>query len=656
MKYYLVAPLTKIVNSDGLLTYASELGIAVGQAILVPLRNRKEIAIVVSEVHKPEFEAKQVISILGDKIAVDSARLSLARFIADRYFCSLGEALSTVMPINLTKKRRAKHDTKMQIAPATKVPTLTPDQKKIYDDILKLGTGKPHLIYGVTGSGKTEIYMQLIDKVLKQGKDAIVLVPEIALTPQTEARFIERFGDTIAVIHSHLTEAEKAVTWQKIVDGEKRVVIGPRSALFAPLKNLGIVIIDEVHETSYKQEQTPRYQAVTVAEKLAELTSSYLVLGTATPKIEQYYAAESGRWNLHILNNRIVQTNMPEVEIIDMRNEYHARNRSIFSEKLQHEIIETLSGDKQVLLFINRRGMSTFVSCRDCGYVENCPNCEIPLTYHYSDNKMLCHHCDYTGAAPIICPKCKSMAIKFFGTGTEKVEAEIKKLTQEKYPIIRYDSDTTSSREAHTRMFAEVSKPGAKVIIGTQMVAKGWDLENINLIGIIGADSLINLPDFQAESRALALMIQVAGRAGRGEHPGKVLVQTYSPDSKIFHDLKTHNFTDFYRRELESRRELHYPPFAEITEILYNNESSEVAKSEITKLAERIIVKARENNLELEIVGPTPAYIPRLRGKYRWQLLLKLINTTPENISNLYNIFEQLNLKDFIINPEPEGF
>ncbi len=654
MKYYRVAPLTHLANTDGLLTYASSGDLVMGSLVTIPLRNDKKQAVVIEEATKPDFETKEISAVISAEPVIDKVHIQLAEYISKEYFCTLGEALEALLPVTFGKNRR-----KLETLEKTKLResslTLSQDQEQILTSILTTSRSKPHLLFGVTGSGKTEIYLQLIDRLLKEGKGSIVLVPEISLTPQTVARFEARFGNQVALLHSNLKETEKFRTWEEIRNGQKTVVIGPRSALFAPVKSLGAIIIDEAHESSYKQDSTPRYQTTKVAAKLAALSGSYLILGTATPTIEQMFHANDGDYILHALNNRIVQTSMPEVEIVDMRNEFHYGNRSILSETLQREIKDAIARKRQVLLFLNRRGMSTFVSCRECGHVEKCPNCDIPLTFHYSDLSMRCHHCEHRGSAPSVCPKCKSLAIKYFGSGTQKVESEIKKLISKNVRITRMDSDTTNTREAHADIFETIKSGQTDIIIGTQMIAKGWDLGNIDLVGIISADALINLPDYGANERAFGLMLQVAGRTGRGSTQGKVVVQTYNPDLQIFRYLAKHDFQGFYDETLKERQSLLYPPFSKLINLLYNDASNEEAKTQAEVLAKSLTKVLQENQINAKVVGPAPAFIPKVRGKYRWQITLKMPYETNGNFEELYKLIIQTITKGWIIDVDPNG-
>jgi len=614
MNYYEVAPLTYIGKNTNVLTYSSETDLEPGLLVRVPIRGKSVSGIILNQVVKPTFETKEITNVELEKPIISLQMLTVAAWISEYYAASLPSVLTTIIPSGVAKKRRkvvadtipAKKDSRKN---------LTTDQTDVFKDTVKGLGHKPQLLYGVTGSGKTEIYLQLIEEQLKQGKGVIVLVPEVSLTPQALERYSARFGDKVVLLHSYLLETERFAAWKQIFDDEKSIVIGSRSALFAPMPNLGLIIIDEAHESSYKQDQNPRYEATKVAEKISEITGCGLVFGTATPSIEMFYRAKQGTLDLRTLNKRIVQDKMPGIEIVDMRHEFQYGNKSIFSEKLQAEIRATLAAKGQVMLFINRRGMATFVSCRDCGYVAGCPNCDIPLTFHYNDMRLTCHHCGHTEAPPVTCPKCSSMAIKYFGSGTQKVEQEIHKLFGD-VRVSRMDHDTTQKSGAHESIYKDFESGKVDILIGTQMITKGWDIPNVRLVGIVSADSMLNYPDYRANEKAYQLITQIAGRTGRGEHEGKVVIQTYTPENPIFSAIQKHDYVLFYESEIGAREELSYPPFANLVKMLYNNDSQEKSETEANRLAELL--------REIPMIGPSPAFIPRLNSKYRYQITLKV--------------------------------
>lgn len=652
MKYYLVAPLTYIGRDSEVLTYSSEMDLKNGQAVTIPLRTKEVVGLVVGDVERPKFVTKSVTRCLYEKPVITKPMSETVTWISNYYGASMVSVLQNVVPSGIMKARRAVKD-KQTITAVEKPQELTNDQRKVFTDIESNDSKKPHLLFGVTGSGKTEVYLQLVQKTLADGKQAIILVPEIALTPQTIKRFKARFGDQVVLLHSKLKETERYRNWEQVLLGQKNVIIGSRSALFAPCDNLGLIVIDEEHENTYKQDKTPRYNASSVAEKLAAGFGAKLVYGSATPSVNLYYRALNKEVILHQLNKRIVQDEFPTTQIVDMRNEFKAGNKSIFSEKLAEQIKKTLADKKQIILFINRRGMSTFVSCRDCGHIEKCPNCDIPLTFHMGELNLKCHHCSYTKKPPVSCPACKSWAIKYFGIGTQRVEEEIQKLLGKSIKIARMDSDTTKERTSHEKMFESFKNGESDILIGTQMIAKGLDLPNVNLVGVISADTLTNLPDFTSAERTFDLLTQVAGRTGRGEHIGMVIIQTYQPDNFAIKAASKHDYTRFYKEEIENRNELGYPPFAKLIKLLYNNVVQESAEAEAIKLSEEITKIFDKHSLGHSLLGPAPAFIPKRNGKYWWQIVIKLPGLDDNKIIDIIKLLREITNNDWSIDVDP---
>ena len=642
MKYYEVTPLTYIGKNTNVLTYSSNLEISAGMLVYIPIRGKKVLGIIISEISKPAFATKEIDTLVFENPILGPKMLDLALWMSNYYVASLPSVLNTFIPSGIAKKRRK---TVLDTIPAIKDEhkRLTPDQKEVVSDIENSLGKKPQLLYGITGSGKTEVYLQLIQKQLDDKKGVIVLVPEVSLTPQALERYSARFGSRVVLLHSYLLETERVAAWKQVQSGEKDIVIGSRSALFAPVENLGLIIIDEAHESSYKQDQNPRYEATKVAEKLSKLTGCGLMFGTATPNIDMFYRAKTGTFDLRTLNKRIVQDKMPATEIIDMRHEFQYGNKSIFSEKLQAEIRKTLADKGQILLFINRRGMSTFVSCRDCGYIAACPNCDIPLTFHYDNMNLTCHHCGHTEQPPLQCPKCNSMAIKYFGSGTQKVEHEIHKLFGD-VRVTRMDHDTTTKTGSHERLYKSFVQNNVDILIGTQMITKGWDIPNVRLVGIVSADAMLNYPDYRANERAYQLITQIAGRTGRGDLSGKVLIQTYSPDNPIFKAIQRHNYSLFYDDEIKIREELNYPPFAKLVKLLYNNESQAKAEIETKKVSEALS--------DFQIIGPSPAFIPKIAGKYRFQITIKT-DVKDTNFNKLISKITEITNDNWSIDVDP---
>jgi primosomal protein N' (replication factor Y) (superfamily II helicase) len=516
---------------------------------------------------------------------------------------------------------------------------LTSDQQTVIKPILNTIENNLHevfLLYGVTGSGKTEIYLQSIQEVIEKGQEAIVLVPEIALTPQMVNRFKGRFGNLVAVLHSGLSAGEKYDEWRKIQRNEVRVVVGARSAIFAPFENLGIIIIDEEHETSYKQEEMPKYHARDVAIERAKNYNCPVVLGSATPSLESFARAQKGVYRLLTLPNRMNQQALPAVEIIDMREELRDGNRSMFSRKLFEMLKGRIERKEQTVLFLNKRGHSSFVMCRDCGYVMNCPHCDISLTYHRVNERMKCHYCSFETSVPKICPECNSEYIRYFGTGTQKVEDELGKILPEAR-IIRMDVDTTGRKGSHERLLKDFQDGKADILLGTQMIAKGLDFPNITLVGVLSADTMLHLPDFRSSEKTFQLLTQVSGRAGRHELPGEVIIQTYTPEHYSIELAGLQDFNRFYQREMMARKMHSYPPFYYLSLITVSHEDLITVVSATEKIV--AFVRSRISNHAV-VLGPAASPIPRINNKYRYQCLIKY-KREPELFPTLRTILDQ---------------
>lgn len=539
----------------------------------------------------------------------------------------------------------------------TEAPDLTKEQargwKKIQNGLQDAWEGRapsPLLLHGVTGSGKTELYLLAVERTLAQGKQAIVLVPEIALTPQTIKRFLARFPGQVGVIHSKLSEGERYDTWRRVGLGELPVLIGPRSALFMPQENLGLIVVDECHDESYdQQDRPPHYRGVPTAIAYGRLSGAAVILGSATPRVTQYYPAVSGRWTLIELPKRILahretvasykrrlgidfaikpgeaQTadlGLPEVAVVDMREELKAGNRSIFSRDLFTSLQHVLNTHQQAILFLNRRGTATYVFCRDCGYVIKCPRDDKPLTYHHPQRELLCHTCGYTRKLPKTCPNCGGPNIRQLGTGTEKVEQHV----QDRFPgvrTLRWDAETTRKKGAHERILTYFSNHQADVLIGTQMLAKGLDLPLVTLVGVILAEVGLNLPDYRATERSFQVLTQVAGRAGRSPLGGRVILQTYDPNNYAIQAAAHHDFHRFYEQEMAYRRELRYPPFAQLVRMEYQHYDARMAEEAAQTTAEHLKELILKRGQNIDLIGPAPCFFSRLFGKYRWQIVLR---------------------------------
>ena len=599
-------------------------------------------------------ELKPLLSVLSAPY-FDEFGARLIQFIAHEYIAPLSSCVHLLTPVGRAPKvvkrgdewelqkpakRRKKKDVEAapilddadiaRTAQQREAFDLTEGQKQAIQAIegaMAHAAGECVVVDGVTGSGKTEVYLRAIRAALERGMGAIVLVPEIALTPQTVSRFESRFGDTVAVMHSRMTGGERYDQWQDVASGRKRVVVGARSALFCPMDRLGLVVIDEEHESTYKQESAPRYHARDVAAWMVRELGATLVLGSATPSIETLCRTTyDPSWHRVSLPGRANGKPMPPVRIIDMAREFGSGSRSMFSRTLQEELFAALDAGHKAVLMLNQRGFANFLLCRECGYVPECPTCSVSLTYHERGTMLVCHHCGHRVPAPPACPACGSPYLKKFGAGTQRVEAELLKLLEgrEQVRVIRMDSDTTSSRDAHERLLREFAKPGAAVLLGTQMIAKGLDFDEVVLVGVINADTQLRLPDFRSAERTFDLVEQVAGRAGRGELDGQVLVQTYMADSVAIQAAATYNRKRFLSDELPKRRMLGYPPYMRLANILVWGENADEVRDVALELDARVNEAIRDIvGTDWMSLGTAPCAIERLRSQYRWHILIK---------------------------------
>ncbi len=498
-------------------------------------------------------------------------------------------------------------------------------------DAMKRSDGSVLLLHGVTGSGKTEVYLKSIEDCLALGKQAIVLVPEISLTPQTVGRFTDRFGDRIAVLHSRLSSGERFDEWRRIRLGLADIVIGARSAVFAPVERLGLIIIDEEHESSYQSESQPRYLANEIAAKRVRTAGGALVLGSATPSLMSYSRALSGKYTLLELPERVAGRPLPTVETVNMRDELLMGNNSIFSDRLTERLSECLAANQQAMLFINRRGYATFVSCRSCGYVLKCDNCDISMTYHKSESRTRCHYCGATKPLPKECPSCKKPFIKQFGIGTEQVEEAVHKL----FPAVRtlrMDTDTMQNKGSYEKLLSAFHRGDAQVLIGTQMIAKGHDFPNVTLVGVVAADTTLNLPDYRAPERTFQLLTQVAGRAGRDNLPGRVVLQTYEPNHPIIRFARAQDYVGFYHYEIMERKKLLYPPFSLFVRIVFADRDERAAEQGCLEYAKSLETELRtvlgeDGKQDLLLLVAAEAPIARISGYARYQILIKLLRT-----------------------------
>ncbi len=513
---------------------------------------------------------------------------------------------------------------------------LNADQQKVADDIWNrhiAGDDRPSLIHGVTGSGKTEVYINLISRVIEQGRQAIVLIPEIALTYQTVIRFYRKFGNRVSVINSKQTPAEKHDQLEKAKRGDVDIIIGPRSALFTPFERLGIIIIDEEHENTYKNENVPRYHSREVAIKRAEMAGAFTVLGSATPSVDTYNKAENGQYALYKLSRRAGGANLPDVEVVDLRDELAKGNRSIISERLNELILDRLGKKEQVILFINRRGYSSFVSCRQCGEAIKCPHCDVSLKYH-RDGRLVCHYCGYETPMMKTCPKCGSKYIGTFGTGTQKIEEEIKRIYPEA-SVLRMDADTTKEKDGHEKILAAFAGGEADILVGTQMIVKGHDFANVTLVGILAADMSLYAGDYLASERTFQLITQAAGRAGRGSKEGRVIIQTYSPDNYAVKLGAEQNYDEFYKFEMSYRRLLGYPPAMNMLAVLFTGSDEGRLDEECRRVSTLIDIEAPL----LTKIGPAEAVIGRINDRYRRMIYLK--SASYKELTDIKDVIEQ---------------
>ena len=577
-------------------------------------------------------------------------QIRILNFIKDNEGCSISEIeaftdcsrtiVNTLIKngyLELVEKRVERNPLNSKEVNNTKKLKLTDEQQEAFNkvsDSIDNNKYEQFLLYGVTGSGKTEVYLQLIDKVIKEDKSAILLVPEISLTPQMLERFTSRFGkETIAVLHSKLSIGERHDEWERIKDEKAKIIIGARSAIFAPVKKLGIIIIDEEHDSSYKSEASPKYNAKEVAKKIAKEEKIPLLLGSATPDLITFYnAKETKKTTILELTKRANNSNLPKVEIVDLKQELANGNRSMLSHDLYGAIEKNLKDKLQTILFLNRRGYSTFIMCRNCGYTVKCKNCNISMTYHSYENKLKCHYCGYEEKLVKTCPECGSDKIRYFGTGTQKLEQEIHK----QFPnakTIRMDVDTVTKKNSHEEILSKFKNEDIDILIGTQMVVKGHHFPKVTLVGVIAADSSLNIDDYRATERTFQILTQVAGRAGRENLPGKVIIQSYNPENFSIQNAQKQNYEEFYETEIALRKQLKYPPFCDIIIIGFNS----ISEKEIIKVSNFAYEYLNKNlkTEEFKIFKPMPSPIDKIQNKYRWRIIIK--GNMNENANEVLN-------------------
>ena len=607
--------------------------IKIGQAVSIPFGNRKEnlkaYIVGFNDYLEANIKPKEISEILDNEPLFSLKYLKLLEWVSNYYFCDIQAVLNTALPQKFFEKNVKKYSTPkikniiFDIAKTNEEKTLSDEQEKIYKEIKKVNS-KTSLLYGITGSGKTEIYFKLIEDTIKEGKNVIFLAPEIALVSQLTMRTIERFGaDCVAIWHSSITEAQKYETWKKLRNNEIKILFGARSAVFAPIKDLGLIIIDEEHDSSYKQTMpNPRYNAREVAKKLCELYDAKLILGSATPSIDSYYEAINTN-SLFTLKNRYNNATLPKVVVIDMKAERAERNYTLFSKTLKKNVEETIARGEQVIFLINRRGFSSYTQCMECGEVIECKKCAIPMIYHAQTNSHKCHYCN-SELHNAKCPKCDSEALEHFGLGSEKVEIQARAIFPE-YKIERLDSDSLSKKNEHIEILKRFQNKEIDILIGTQMIAKGLDNKNVTLVGVINADLSFNLPDYRSSERGFSILTQVAGRSGRGDKEGKVIFQTYNTQNIYLQNAQEQDYENFYENEIELREMLDYPPFSKMIRIILSSKNefrAQKSASEI-ELALSDYIKKLTLDETILILGPSECVIKKIKEEYRFNIIIK---------------------------------
>lgn len=657
--------------------------IKIGMRVKVPFASRELEGFVLDLVNSTDdnYELKEIISIVDEEPILNNELLHLGQFMSKKYFSTLISCYQTMLPKALKAQNKTTINKKMikyvELC-SNSFPKLKPNQEKIVEylringkvkkeevnkisvsgvntlikngiiieslieeyrlvtkdinkeketfkltveqqeaknKILSQTQSSVFLLHGVTGSGKTVVYMEIVEEMLNRGKDSIFLVPEISLTPQMVYHFKSRFGDEVAVLHSRLSEGEKYDEYRKIVEGKVHIVVGARSAVFAPFKNLGVIIIDEEHTTSYKQDNNPKYSAIEIAIERAKNNNAIVILGSATPSLETYARSIKGLYTLVELKHRVNTNNLPLVEIVDMSKEKH--RGSIFSSKLITEVNKRLEKHEQIILLLNRRGYSSFITCSNCGYTAKCPHCDITLTYHKTSNTLRCHYCGYADKMNDICPSCGEKAIKTLGTGTEKVEEEIKKVFNAR--VVRMDLDTTSKKGSHEKIITAFKNHEYDILLGTQMIAKGLDFSNVTLVGVINADTSLMIPNYRSNEYTFQLLMQTAGRSGRGEKNGSVIIQTFNPEHYAITLASKHDYFDFFKQEMEVRRKLSYPPYYYLIYIKVIGKDYNKISIESNKIAS-ILTRELKNS---KILGPTTCSVFKLNGLFRFGIIIK---------------------------------
>jgi primosomal protein N' (replication factor Y) len=611
--------------------YKCEEDVQAGSRVKVPFGNTFKTGYVLDIFNKSpqvNYTIKNIKEVVDKNSLIPSHMIKLAKVMSEYYVCSIGEILSVILPASLRLKREKKDKeiSDNKIRDNKETFELSAEQRKVLRYIIKKADENVFarfLLHGVTDSGKTEVYMRIITKMINIKKQVIMLVPEIAITTQLKELLIKRFSEEkIGIWHSKISKSQKINYMRKMQNGELNVLVGPRSAVFATFKNLGAVIIDEEQDSSYKNNSSPYYDAKWVAEKRCEIEKALLIQGSATPNIETLYRAGKGEYEYLNISERIHQSQHPELIIVDMKREYNERYRGgIFSKYLLDELGNTIEKKRQSIIFLNRRGYAPAVVCKSCGENIKCPNCNITLVYHSSNERLNCHWCDYRQKVPPYCPECSGSTFKYSGIGTERVEAALRKLFPE-IRVVRMDLDTTSRKGSVESIFKNFKNGKYDIMVGTQIVAKGWDFSNVDLVGVINSDIGLMLPDFRSAERAFTLLKQVEGRTGRGKNRGKIVVQTFNPSHYSIKMLFEKEYSEFYRKEIEIRKTTGFPPFMKLINIVSTHKNENSARKNIYRCRDFI-----ENNIkDVVVLGPAPSPIYKLRDMYRWQMLIKYGN------------------------------
>lgn len=615
MKYYLVCPVGAISGQDDYLTYHSDVGYKVGDIVSIPFGKSNKIGVVFSLTSKPSFSTKAIDCLIGDYTLPEHI-LELAKWISEYYATRLSIVLQTILPSGLNKKRREPETSINKSTRQLVNHNLTKDQQSVFNDI-KSSNQTTHILHGVTGSGKTRVYQELTKEYLANNKSVIILVPEISLTPQLSAEF-KHIHNNVMVLHSKLTEAQRHINWTKIIkSNDTWVLIGPRSTLYSPLTNLGLIVIDEAHEPSYQQDSRPQYNTLRVARKLADLinNNTKLVLGTATPSVSDYYFATLKKSPIHRLSNPTTKRDM-SIEIVDLTDKSQFGANMMFSKKLINAMNTAITQNEQIMLFHNRRGTARMCLCSNCGWSAKCPNCHVPFRLHHDSNNLLCHLCGLKSILPKTCPECMGVDIDFKGFGSKKIEAEVKKLYP-KLTVARFDSDTEVNSQVQNK-YQDLYDNKIQVIVGTQGIAKGLDLPHLNTVGIIQADTELFIPDYSSSERAFQLITQVIGRAGRQGNKSSVVIQTLNPEHPVIQYGAKQDYDGFYNYELLERQSEHMPPFVFLLQLTVGYTSKTSSSNEAKRLSEVI----KNNYPKISIRGPAPAFYEHRGSKYFQQLIV----------------------------------